>query len=228
MWIKICGNTSLLDAQMCAQAGADAVGFVFARGSKRMVNPRQVAPISHQLAQEFPHVERVGVFIEGPASTIAAAVNLCELTTVQLQGDDALMEAQALRGFLPGARIIAAFGWAGVADFDLRLLNSSYHAVLVDSGAVKSGSEPGGRRKSGPRGGTGSVFAWEEAAGCFSDARSRGVSVIAAGGLTPENVTIAVTVLHPWGVDVASGVESAPGVKDPAKVARFIAATREA
>jgi phosphoribosylanthranilate isomerase len=216
VWVKLCANTSLRDARLCAAAGADAVGFIFARGSKRMVRPSEVAPVSKKLLREFPQVERIGVFTEGPATSIASAVELCGLTAVQLQGDDAQAETAALRKLLPGIKIIAAFAWAGSADFAHRLAHDEHDRVMVDSSSAKS------------HGGTGKVFDWQQAAPSFSAARDGKYPAIAAGGLTPENVTEAITILRPWGVDVASGVESMPGQKDPAKVARFIAAARGA
>jgi phosphoribosylanthranilate isomerase len=222
MWVKLCANTSLSDARMCAGAGADAVGFVFARGSKRMVTAAEVALISRAIAEEFPAIERVGVFTEGSAASIAAGVVECDLTAVQLQGDVAQRETDALRDLLPGVEIIAAFGWAGDADFVRKLDGGSHDRLMVDSGDSKA---VGGSRMLG---GTGTIFDWQQARRSFLTANAKGFRVIAAGGLTPENVTEAVTILQPWGVDVASGVESAPGIKDPAKVARFVAAARGA
>jgi phosphoribosylanthranilate isomerase len=221
MWVKLCANTSLADARMCAAAGADAVGFVFARGSKRRVTAAEVAPISRQLAEESPHVERVGVFTEGPAASIAEIVARCGLTTVQLQGDVAQAESAALRELLPAAKIIAAFAWGGADDFARRLENTQQERLMVDSGSAKPANGPA-------MGGTGTTFDWRAAVSSFAAAGAHNVQAIVAGGLTPKNVTEAVTIMRPWGVDVASGVESAPGKKDPAKVAAFIAAARAA
>jgi phosphoribosylanthranilate isomerase len=220
MWVKLCANTSLNDARLCAAAGADAVGFVFARGSKRMVTLAEVAPISRQLADEFPRVERVGVFTEGPAASLAEVVRSCALTTVQLQGDAALIEAAALRDLLPEAKIIAAFAWAGAADFARRLESGEHDRLMVDASVAKSAVG------STMLGGTGATFDWQQAGSSFAIANARGVEAIAAGGLTPENVTEAITILQPWGVDVATGVELEPGKKDSGKVARFVAAAR--
>jgi phosphoribosylanthranilate isomerase len=222
MWVKLCANTSLSDARLSAAAGADAIGFVFARSSKRVVTPAQVAPISRQIAEEFPDVERVGVFTEGPATSIAETIASCNLTVVQLQGDIAQRETDPLRKLLPEAKIIAAFAWAGDTDFARRLEEYSQDRLMVDSSAAKS---PDASRM---QGGTGTTFDWCQARESFLTANRCGVQVIAAGGLTPENVTEAITILRPWGVDVASGVEFAPGIKDPAKVARFVKAARAA
>jgi len=222
MWVKLCGNTSLQDARLCATAGADAVGFVFARGSKRMVTAAEIAPISRQLATEFPQVERVGVFTEGPAASIAETVAACALTTIQLQGDVALLEAAELHTLVPGIKIVAAFPWAGAEDFARRLQSATHDRMMVDSSSAKSA---GVTRM---HGGTGTAFDWHQAAASFASAKAQGAQAIVAGGLTPENVTESITILQPWGVDVASGVEAAPGQKDPAKVVRFVAAARAA
>jgi phosphoribosylanthranilate isomerase len=187
-----------------------------------MVTAMEVAPMSRAIAEEFPAVERVGVFTEGPTASIAEIVATCDLTAVQLQGDVAHRETAALRELLPGVEIIVAFGWAGDADFVRRLDSAAHDRVMVDASGAKSADGPG------VLGGTGTTFDWRQARGSFLTADGKGIRVIAAGGLTPENVTEAITILRPWGVDVASGVESEPGKKDPAKVARFVAAARAA
>jgi phosphoribosylanthranilate isomerase len=218
MWIKLCGNTSLKDALLCAQAGADALGFIFAETSRRYIAPAVAAAICHTLEVEFPRVERVGVFTHSTAEEIAAVAEQCALNAAQLQSAQTLLAAKELSGLAPGLLRIAAFPWAGGREFSDRLARNTerplFQRFLVDSASAHD------------RGGTGEMFAWEEAAGCFSDAAKQGLPVIAAGGLNPQNVTAAVTVLCPFGVDAVSSLESSPGVKDPARVAAFVAAVR--
>ena len=234
LWIKICGNTSLADAQLTAEAGADAAGFVFAP-SPRRVTPEQVAAIVPHLP---PSLEKIGVFVDAAFDEIASTVESCSLTGVQLHFD-APPE-------LP-AQLRERFGSA------LRIVRT-VHFDLLQSGDFKgrgitpylNGPEPAGAsapeacfsdpkidaflidsRTGTATGGTGIAFDWDLAATTlFQIANAR--KCIAAGGLTPENVAEALATLRPWGVDVVSGVESAPGRKDAAKVRAFIAKARAA
>jgi phosphoribosylanthranilate isomerase len=165
-------------------------------------------------------VERVGVFTHHDASAIAAVVEHCGLTAVQLQSRHTQNQGRALHVLAPNAKVIAAFPWAGPEDFSQRLAaNARQHvfdALLVDSPTAHD------------RGGTGQMFAWEEAAGCFADASKLRLPAIAAGGMNAHNVTAAITVLHPWGVDAVSSVEAVPGVKDPVLVHAFMNAVHAA
>jgi len=212
LWIKICANTSLEDALLSAEAGADAVGFVFAR-SPRRVTVEQVAAIVPGLPAEL---EKIGVFVDATLEEIAAAVETCGLTGVQLHFDAPRELTAALRArFGPELRLLrvihfngAVAGHAAPADHD-----SAIDAVLVDSRSAKA---PGG---------TGVAFDWTLASTTlFQNTRER--KFIAAGGLAPENVAEAIRILRPWGVDVASGVESAPGRKHPARLRAFVANAR--
>jgi phosphoribosylanthranilate isomerase len=212
LWVKICANTSLPDALLAADAGADAVGFVFAP-SPRQVTVQQVAAITPSLPSSL---EKIGLFVDSTFEEIEAAVQTCGLTGVQLHfegGEDLPTKlrtrfGQALRilhvvHYTPGASQKAA-ALAGNKDVD---------AILVDS------------RTPTAIGGTGIRFDWDDAASFF---RSTGKKMIAAGGLNPSNVGEAISKLQPWGVDVASGVEASPGRKDPQKVRRFIKNARKA
>ena len=214
LWIKICANTSIEDARLAAEAGADALGFVFAP-SPRRVTARQVASMLTQLPAV---VEKIGVFVDAGFEEIAAAVETCGLTGVQLHFNAPPELAATLR-----ERFGARLRILGVVHFDPHLplpehLDRNHHlsAILVDSSTAKAA------------GGTGQSFDWEVAARTIflntEDRKPR----IAAGGMTPENVAEAIRILRPWGVDVASGVESAPGRKDPAKLRAFIANVRAA
>ncbi|GGA69465.1 N-(5'-phosphoribosyl)anthranilate isomerase [Edaphobacter acidisoli] len=220
MWIKICANTNLEDAQLAAQLGADAVGFVFAP-SKRRVTAEQVAAITPHLPTS---VERVGVFDSLDAEEIARAVRTAGLNAIQLHSNPDHALARRLHDLFHGeVKIIQTVHWKVDADDansttvakQLREIASENIAdrVLIDS---KAGAATGG---------TGITFDWEQARATLAE-NSRPLKLIVAGGLRPENVAEAISRLKPWGVDVASGVESTPGKKDPSKLAAFINAAR--
>ena len=214
IWIKICGTTSLADAELAVEAGADAVGFVFAP-SPRRVNAEQVAEIAAKLPQS---VEKIGVFAETSLEEIALAVAGCGLTGVQLHFDAGTeLTAQLRERFGKTLRIMRVVRLAvekpGVAPKLVEDRNAD--AVLVDS-CSKTGS-----------GGTGISYDWDLVAeAIFRHGPAR--KFIAAGGLNADNVAEAIMKLRPWGVDVATGVESAPGRKDAAKVRALIAHARTA
>jgi phosphoribosylanthranilate isomerase len=214
-WVKICANTSLADALLAAEAGADAVGFVFAP-SKRRVSVEQVAAIVPELPET---IEKIGVFVDSTANEIESATLACNLTGVQLHFDAPLALTAELRHRFQGKKKILRvlhFGSDPLDDQALeKLTDPSVDAILVDS------------RSTVCVGGTGETFNWIAASQTiFREAVIRGVKLVVAGGLSPENVAEAIRVLRPWGVDVASGVEAAPGKKHAAKVRAFIAQAR--
>jgi phosphoribosylanthranilate isomerase len=210
VWVKICGTTNLEDAQAAVDAGADALGFVFAE-SPRHVQPTVAAEIAHAVPER---IEKVGVFVNETAKRIREIVEDVRLTAVQLHGDESLefaasLSSQGVRVFkaIPvrggfAARMIA-FAGKGVVD-----------AVLLDTAASL-------------RGGTGLSFDWGTVAK-FVPAHGADIRIIVAGGLTPLTVPHAIRVLRPWGVDVASGVEREPGKKDHQKIREFVKAAKEA
>jgi phosphoribosylanthranilate isomerase len=214
LWIKICGNTSLDDAKLAAEAGADAVGFVFAP-SPRCVTKEQVAAIVPHLP---PALEKVGVFVDASFYEITYAVENCGLTGVQLHFDaprDLPIRLRARFGLRVRILRVAYFdGGGATAAFNPKSA-SSVDAILIDSHTTYA---PGG---------TGIPFDWTAARPIF-DQFSKERKLIAAGGLNAENVARAISILHPWGVDVVSGVELAPGRKDSGKVRAFIAGARAA
>ena len=227
MWIKICGNTNLEDASLAAQLGADAVGFVFAP-SPRQVTPAQVAAITPHLPA---HVERVGVFHSRDAGQIASIARDAGLTAVQLHGalDEALAQQLAER-FAGSIRIIQTLHWpvgnpsphdasSPAAESPAAQLTAQIeriaHLDLADRILIDS-------KVGAATGGTGVPFDWTAARALFSSAPN----LIVAGGLTPENVAHAIAQLSPWGVNVSSGIESSPGRKDHALLARFIQSAR--
>jgi phosphoribosylanthranilate isomerase len=208
LWIKICANTSLEDAMNAAEAGADAVGFVFAP-SPRRVTAEQVAAISPRLLAK---IEKIGVFVDATVDEIAATVEAAGLTGVQLHWSAPNELAAELRArFGTKLRILGVVHFdADVAEMSAGVaFDSNVDAILVDS------------RTASAVGGTGQNYDWAEARRWLFG-RAEELKLIAAGGLTPENVAEAIAMLRPWGVDVVSGVEARPGRKDAAKVRAFI------
>ncbi|MBV8435921.1 MAG: phosphoribosylanthranilate isomerase [Silvibacterium sp.] len=213
MWVKICANTSLEDAQLAAAAGAEAVGFVFAE-SVRRVTPAQVRAITPKLPA---HLEKYGVFVDAGFEEIVGIVEDCGLTGVQLHATNDPALASRLRERFSGVpgrgplRILRVIHYGGDLEAQLCAAQSdvAIDAVLVDS------------RTATLVGGSGRKFDWQAASGSFRSAGSR-LRMIMAGGLNPDNVGEAIQTLRPWGVDVATGVESAPGKKDPAKLKAFV------
>jgi len=202
LWVKICGNTSFEDAMLAADAGADAVGFVFAP-SPRRVTADQVANIAPKLP---PSIEKIGVFVDSSFDEIESTVRACGLTGVQLHfsgGSD--LPLRLRERFGSGLRIFRVLHFG--PDVAVPEVNHIVDAILIDS------------RTATAVGGTGIAFDWNSAESVFRGSRTR---LIVAGGLTPSNVREAVRKLSPWGVDVVSGVEAGPGRKDPEKVREFV------
>lgn len=218
MWIKLCANTSLEDALQAAEAGADAVGFVFAP-SRRKISPEDAGAISARLPAG---VERVGVFAAdasgNAAQTIVAAAHTAGLTAVQLHGGLDLAFAKRLRTELgQGVEIIHTVHWR--VDHDL-VAGEQVRQALGEVADLNSQERLLVDAKVGEAsGGLGVAYDWTVAAEVL---RGTGVRVIVAGGLRPENVAEAVRTIRPYGVDVASGVEREPGRKNHAWVRDFI------
>ncbi len=216
-WIKICGTTSLDDAQLAIDAGADALGFVFYENSPRHVDPE----VARQIVRQLPaKVEKVGVCVDRSATQIRALVDQVGLTAIQVhstsENGDWLDELLSARERLGVKKLIVAVPATRLSFMERATGNkmtSALDAVLVDSA---SENKPGG---------TGKKFDWQSAQ---FDIQKLKVPVIVAGGLTPANVTEAMNDFHPFGVDVASGVEARPGKKDAQKVRAFIDAVRSA
>ncbi len=219
IWIKICGNTSLENALVAAEAGADAVGFVFAP-SPRRVTVEQVAAIVPRLPAT---VEKIGVFVDAALEEIVSTVQACGLTGVQLHYDAEPELPSKLRERLgPEARILRVIHFdaenAAQCTTEIATFSQNPHvdAVLVD---VKTTTAAGG---------TGITFDWVEARKSIFEDTGTQKHLVAAGGLNPANVAEAIATLRPWGVDVVSGVEAAPGRKDAAKVREFVRRARTA
>ncbi|MGB0123601.1 MAG: phosphoribosylanthranilate isomerase [Silvibacterium sp.] len=207
MWVKICANTSLEDARLAAEAGADAVGFVFAE-SARCVTAAQVRAITPQLPASL---EKIGVFVDASFEELTAAIEECGLTGVQIHASREAGFAARLRERFSREqlRILKVIHFRDDLTAELRaaVADDALDAVLIDS------------RTATLLGGTGLRFDWQAARGSFVNSRLR---LIAAGGLSPDNVSEAICTLQPWGVDVVTGVEALPGKKDAAKVRAFV------
>jgi phosphoribosylanthranilate isomerase len=200
--VKICGLTRPADAEFAALSGADALGVVFASGPRQL----DVVRASDVLAAVPPGALRVGVFADQAPEFIHEAAERCRLDWIQLHGHEPAELAAAL-----SAKVIKAVRVVSAADLE-RARDYPADAFLLDAPAAD-----------GRLGGTGQIFDWSEAEN-LPWPRSM---VIIAGGLNPENVGAAIERLRPGGVDVSTGVEAAPGVKDHAMTAAFIAAVRE-
>jgi phosphoribosylanthranilate isomerase len=228
-WVKICGITNLEDAIVAVEAGADALGFVFYEKSPRRVDADQTAAITEKVPDG---IEKVGVFARDPGEDLIELAWRARLTAFQfhmlLENGSVTAEARKAFGLdlfpkppkffmaLPAALLICS---SLKANFSMpegvERPQGFYDTVFLDSG---TGTQPGG---------TGVAFDWHAAEPAVSEMKQQ-VKVVVAGGLNPENVADAIGILHPWGVDVSSGVESRPGKKDPQKVRAFIKAVREA
>jgi phosphoribosylanthranilate isomerase len=203
--VKICGVRRAEDVEAALASGADAIGFNFWPGSRRHIGPTLAAPL---IARLPPHVAAVGVMVNATRAEILAAVSTSGAAAVQLHGDEPpdlcrdlpVPVLKALRVASPADLVpAAAFAAAGVTAF------------LLDTPSAGFG-------------GSGSSFDWTLARGAVLG----GLRVALAGGLHPGNVAAAVRAVRPWAVDVASGVESSPGVKDPVLLRSFVAAVHAA
>jgi phosphoribosylanthranilate isomerase len=209
--IKICGVTRPADAREAGRLGADAVGLNFYEGSPRRIDSAVVADV---LAELPPFVEAVGVFVNRPLrEAFACLEGWSRLRVVQWHGEN------GQTGHNYPFRVIPAFP---VRDANSLTAVSSYIEACRAWGRLPAAVLLDGHAP-GQHGGTGRIAPWELIA-----AFRPGVSVILAGGLTPENVAEAVRIVRPYAVDVASGVESAPGLKNAEKMHRFIATAYEA
>jgi phosphoribosylanthranilate isomerase len=208
--IKICGVTTPEDAWHAAECGADAVGLNFYPKSPRCVTPQQAAAIVRALP---PCAAPVGVFVGMPLRQVCATAYQLGLRAVQTYDEEPPTEETFPFAHVPAFRVKDESGLDRIRRFveEAKRSGCAPAAVLIDS------------HVEGQMGGTGHRAPWELLVGF-----DPGVPLILAGGLTPENVAEAVALVKPWGVDVASGAESAPGRKEPEKVARFIQAARTA
>lgn len=223
MWIKICGNTNLEDVHMAADSGADAAGFVFA-SSPRRVTAGHVAAMMPDLPADLT---KIGVFNTQDFDEIVFSLRSAGLHGAQLHGElDFSLADKLRREFESGFFLIQTLHWdmnSDPARAQERLRNelravarhSDIDAVLLDT------------RTASASGGTGTPFDWNRAKDIIA-AEAGPMRIIIAGGLHPGNVREAILTLHPWGVDVASGVEVAPGRKHPEILHEFVRQARTA
>lgn len=227
-WIKICGITNLEDALVAVEAGANALGFVFYEKSPRNVTPEAVAKIIEDLPKE---TEKVAIVVQDCTYTVDFPGTLTAFQWVHTtlpQSFAGLISDGSTRSF----KNFVSFPAAGLDEASVQRLRDAFvrlnelsrkpnMSLLFDALFLDSGSalKPGG---------TGIPFDWAKAAPVADEISKGPFKLVVAGGLTPDNVAEAMHILHPWGVDVSSGVESRPGKKDPDKVRAFIKAVREA
>jgi phosphoribosylanthranilate isomerase len=207
--VKICGITSIDDARRAAGGGAWAIGMIMWKASPRYVRPQAAAQIVDDVGRS---VETVGVFVDQPLDEVVSLTNEIGLGLVQLHGDEGQKFCNAVAQ-RTGARVIKAFR---VRDRSVLSEMGKFHDVdyhLLDS------------YKAGVPGGTGQTFDWTF---LRSTPRRARTPLILSGGLGPDNVAAAIESVGPWAVDVSSGVERSPGVKDAAKLAAFFAAVEGA
>jgi len=197
--IKICGNTEPDGVRLAVRLGVDLLGFIFARSARQVTTDQAFA----LLKDVPPEIERVGVFLDEPAEAIAPVVEACHLSAVQLYRDPGPADRALGVTLLPVVRLRTRADAAGLRfePSDHPLLDTwSEHLI----------------------GGTGRTWDWT-----LAEPLVRQYPVIVSGGLRPENVGAAIRQLRPWGVDVASGVEIKPGVKDLARLEWFVRTVRE-
>ncbi|HIJ80226.1 MAG TPA: phosphoribosylanthranilate isomerase [Desulfuromonadales bacterium] len=193
--VKICGITSLEDALLAINAGADALGFVFFEESSRFITPDNAAAVIRRLP---PFVQTVGLFVNEELASVNMIAGQCGLDLVQLHGEESPEYCMGIN-----RRVIKAFRVKDSSVLD-ELPRYDVAGYLLDTWSPVA------------HGGTGTTFNWEIAARAASQR-----PIILAGGLTPENVGDAIRQVRPYAVDVSSGVESAPGKKDVLKVTSF-------
>lgn len=223
LWVKICGMTNADDAMAAADAGADAIGMLFAP-SKRRITIGQAKEITRALPKTL---EKVGVFYDEPGGAIEEIAGEVGLTAVQLHGDESPEFARKLfRNSGRRGRRVRVFKTLHVTDGFERVAHDFLEKKCVDGLLLDSVAHNVSTGET-ERGGTGQVFDWKLVQGLLADIPRR-TRVIVAGGLSSGNVRNAIRALKPWGVDVCSGVERETGKKDPDKVREFVTAAREA
>lgn len=202
--IKFCGITRLEDAQLAVSLDAWAIGMILWPGSKRACAPDDALKISNAVRRK---VEVAGVFVNQSLDEVAALADMLHLSMIQLHGDEGPSYAKEIAR-RTGAKVIKAQSVRLAADVvAVQAFRTDFH--LLDT------------HRDGLRGGTGETFDWT-----MLTRRRSEVPLILSGGLTPDNVAAAIEAVHPYAVDVASGTEASPGVKDPEKMRAFAEAVR--
>ena len=210
MKVKICGLTRLDDALVAAEAGADMLGFNFYPQSPRYIPPTACARLMEGLQNRGISIVGVGVFVNTSPTIVASILQDCGLQMAQLHGDEPPADLRSLGGHAFKAIRPRTLKGAREAMSKYTSPSTAAPALLLDA------------HQEGCFGGTGHQADWGLAAELAKE-----VPLLLAGGLTPETVTEALTLVLPWGVDVASGIESAPGCKDHRRMISFIRAVRQ-
>ena len=200
--VKICGITRCDDAVLAEELGASAVGFVFCPESSRYIEPEGARIISEALG---PFIARVGVFVDENPAVVVETVTTAGLTVVQLNGSENPGYILQLIEYCATVKLGVIKAFRVGPDFD-----------TVEFGRYSAGAYLLDTCEKGRYGGTGKTFDWERALPC----RAYG-KIILAGGLTADNINEAIRIVKPWGVDVSSGVEREPGIKDHEKMKLF-------
>lgn len=215
-FIKVCGTTNLEDARAAFDAGADSIGFIFAESSRR-ISPEDALKIQKQLPRD---ADVTGVFVNEPVENVARAVRELGLRGVQLHGEETPEYVTRLRDLLgkERPRIVKAITYSTAGETDLGYFKGG--EPLVDAIMVDSGSRT-------QHGGTGQPFDWVRALDYITPLEERS-RIIIAGGLSAENVSSAIALFRPWGVDAVTSLEREKGKKDHDRVRAFVAAVRQA
>jgi len=207
MFIKICGVKTLEIALVAIEVGADMLGFNFYPPSSRYIDQETCAEIVASLKRQAASITSVGVFVNENPQRVREIMTTCNLDLAQLSGDESPEDLAALDG-----KAFKVVRPKSITEADMLLQQYDRHqppALLVDA-HVK-----------GAYGGTGETSDW-----ILAQHLAMQTPILLAGGLNPDNVAAAVAAVGPWGVDVASGVESSPGIKEPAKISAFVSAAR--
>jgi phosphoribosylanthranilate isomerase len=203
VWIKICGITNEEDGLAAARLGADALGFVFAP-SPRRISPEKARQIIKALP---PLVQTVGVFVDEDLGEVSSVAEMCGLDILQFHGSESADYCDSFN-----QRVVKAIRLRNRQDLkSLAEYDGVVQALLLDTYLPDK------------LGGTGMTFNWEWALEAGKYGR-----IILAGGLNPENVAVAISIVKPYGVDASSSLEQSPGIKDHEKLTQFIAEVRKA
>lgn len=193
--IKICGITRLEDALCAEECGAHALGFIFYKKSKRYIEPILATKIIEKLN---PFISKVGVFVNEDIEVIKQIIANCGITHVQLHGDETIDFAAKINN-----PVLRALNFDD--NINQKIKDWEEYPILIDSGTAK---KPGG---------TGKTLPWDSLKSFIKNRK-----IILAGGLTPENITTAIKIVKPMAVDVNSGVEKSPGIKNRDLIEKFI------
>jgi len=201
--VKICGITRVEDAVVAVEGGADAIGLIFYPGSKRFVAPKVAASI---ISNVSPYTSVVGLFVNADAQQVEEVLSCCPLSQLQFHGDESADFCSSFgRPYVKSVPVSSEAVMSAIVDAHINA-----RAYLFDTQVL------------GEHGGTGKTFDWR-----LMPQKNIGHRVL-AGGLDAENVAEAIRIAAPDAVDVSSGVESRPGVKDPDKIHRFVSAAKRA